>query len=57
LGGAKLEITRYRGVRQLVRQAPLDDDAIDRTVKNLHIGRAVVRDRRWRPDRAHGAAA
>ena len=34
--------TGYREVRQLLRRAALDDEAIDRAAKNLHIGHAVV---------------
>jgi hypothetical protein len=35
-------VTGYRGVRQLLRRAALDDDAINRAVKELHTGHAVV---------------
>jgi hypothetical protein len=35
-------VTGYRATRQLLRQAALEDDAIDRAVKELHIGRTVV---------------
>jgi hypothetical protein len=35
-------VTGYRAVRQLLRRAALDDDAIDRAVKELHDGHAVV---------------
>ena len=35
-------VTGYRGVRQLLRRAALDDDAVDRAVKELHVGHAVV---------------
>jgi hypothetical protein len=40
--GEHSRVTGYRGVRQLLRRAALDDDAIDRAVKELHIGHAVV---------------
>jgi len=40
--GDHSRITGYRGVRQLLRQAALDDDAVDRADKELHIGHAVV---------------
>jgi hypothetical protein len=36
------QVTGYRGVRQLLRRAALDDDAVDRAAKDLHIGHAVV---------------
>ena len=35
-------VTGYRGVRRLLRRAALDDEAIDRAVKQLHTGHAVV---------------
>ena len=35
-------VTGYRGVRQLLRRAALDDEAVDGAVKELHIGHAVV---------------
>jgi len=35
-------VTGYRGVRQLLRRAALRDAAIDRAVKELHVGHAVV---------------
>jgi hypothetical protein len=35
-------VTGYRGIRQLLRRAALDDEAVDRAVKELHIGHAVV---------------
>jgi hypothetical protein len=35
-------VTGYRGVRQLLRRAALRDAAIDRAVKELHVGPAVV---------------
>jgi hypothetical protein len=35
-------VTGYRGVRQLLRRAALDNDAVDRAVKDLHDGHAVV---------------
>jgi hypothetical protein len=41
-GAERTRITGYRGVPQLLRRAALDDDAVDRAVKDLHIGRAVV---------------
>jgi hypothetical protein len=41
-GAERSRITGYRGVRQLLRRAALDDDAVDRAVKDLHIGHAVV---------------
>jgi hypothetical protein len=39
---AHSRVTGYRGVRQILRRAAIDDDAVDRTVKDLHIGHAVV---------------
>jgi hypothetical protein len=38
----RLRLTGYRGVRRLLRRAELDDDTIDRAVKQLHAGNAVV---------------
>ena len=35
-------VTGYRGVRQLLGRAALHDEAIDRAVKELHTGHAVV---------------
>jgi hypothetical protein len=35
-------VTGYRGARQLLRRAALHDEAINRAVKELHTGRAVV---------------
>ena len=35
-------VTGYRGVRQLLRRAALDDDAVDRVVQELYIGHKVV---------------
>jgi hypothetical protein len=35
-------VTGYRGVRQLLRRAALDDEAVDGAVKKLHGGHAVV---------------
>jgi hypothetical protein len=35
-------VTGCRGVRQLLRRAALDHDAVDRTVKQLHLGHAVA---------------
>jgi hypothetical protein len=40
--GEHSRVTGYRGVRQLLRRAALDDEAIDRAAKDLHIGHAVV---------------
>jgi hypothetical protein len=40
--GERSRVTGYRGVRQLLRRAALDDDAVERAVKKLHIGHAVV---------------
>jgi hypothetical protein len=40
--GEHSRVTGYRGVRQLLRRAALDDEAVDRTLKELHIGHAVV---------------
>jgi hypothetical protein len=39
---AHSRVSGYRGVRQLLRRAALDDDAVDRAVKDLHNGHAVV---------------
>jgi hypothetical protein len=38
----RTRVTGYRGARQLFRRATLDDDAVTRTVKDLHAGHAVV---------------
>jgi hypothetical protein len=35
-------VTGYRGIRQLLRRAALDDHAIERAVEELHKGRTVV---------------
>jgi hypothetical protein len=35
-------VTGYRGARQILRRAALHDEAINRAVKELHTGRAVV---------------
>jgi hypothetical protein len=40
--GEQSRVTGYRGVRQLLRRAALDDEAINRAVKELHTGHAVV---------------
>jgi hypothetical protein len=40
--GEHSRVTGYRAVRQLLRRAALDDDAVDRAVKDLHNGQAVV---------------
>jgi hypothetical protein len=40
--GEHSRVTGYRAVRQLLRRAALDDDTVDRAVKKLHIGHAVV---------------
>ena len=40
--GERSRVTGYRGVRQLLRRAALDDDAVDGAVKELHGGHAVV---------------
>ena len=39
---ARPRVTGYRGVRQLLRRAALDNDAVDRAVKDLQDGHAVV---------------
>jgi hypothetical protein len=39
---ARSRVTGHRGVRRLLRRAALDDDAVDRAVKDLHDGHAVV---------------
>jgi hypothetical protein len=39
---ARARVTDHRGVRQLLRRAALDNDAIDRAVKDLHDGHPVV---------------
>jgi hypothetical protein len=38
----RARVTGLRGVRQLLRRAALDDDAVDRAVTELHMGHAVV---------------
>jgi hypothetical protein len=38
----RARVTDHRGVRQLLRRAALDNDAVDRAVKDLHDGHAVV---------------
>jgi hypothetical protein len=40
--GEHSRVTGHRGARQLLRRAALDNDAVDRAVKDLHIGHAVV---------------
>jgi hypothetical protein len=40
--GEHSRVTGYRAVRQLLRRAALDHDAVDRAVEKLHIGHAVV---------------
>jgi hypothetical protein len=35
-------VTGYRGIRQLLRRAALDDAAVERAVEELHKGRTVV---------------
>jgi hypothetical protein len=40
--GEHSRVTGYRGVRQLLRRAALDDEAVDRALKELHIGHAVM---------------
>jgi hypothetical protein len=40
--GEHARVTGHRAVRRLLRRAALDDDAVDRAVKELHIGRAAV---------------
>ena len=39
---ARSRVTGHRGARQLLRRATLDHDAVDRAVKDLHDGHAVV---------------
>jgi hypothetical protein len=39
---ARSRVTGHRGVRQLLRRAAVDNDAVDHAVKDLHDGRAVV---------------
>jgi hypothetical protein len=39
---ARSRVTGLRGVRHLLRRAALDHDAVDRAVKDLHDGHAVV---------------
>jgi hypothetical protein len=38
----RARVTSLRGARRLLGRAALDDDAVDRAVNDLHIGRAVV---------------
>jgi hypothetical protein len=38
----RARVTDHRGVRQLLRRAALDNDAVDRAVKDLHDGHTVV---------------
>jgi hypothetical protein len=38
----RARVTGLRGARRLLGRAALDDDAVDRAVNDLHIGRAVV---------------
>jgi hypothetical protein len=40
--GEHSRVTGYRAVRQLLRRAAIDDDAVDRAVKDLHTGHVVV---------------
>jgi hypothetical protein len=40
--GEHSRATGYRAVRQLLRRAALDDDAVDRAVGELNLGQAVV---------------
>jgi hypothetical protein len=40
--GEHSRVTGYRGVRQLLRRAAFDENAIDRAVKELHIGRSLM---------------
>jgi hypothetical protein len=40
--GERSRVTGYRAVRQLLRRAALDDEAVDGAVEKLHIGHAVV---------------
>jgi hypothetical protein len=40
--GEQARVTGYRGVRQLLRRAALDEDAIDRAITELRMGRTVV---------------
>jgi hypothetical protein len=40
--GERARVTGYRGVRQLLRRAALDDEAVDGAAKALHGGHAVV---------------
>ena len=35
-------VTGYRGAREFLRRAALDDEAVDRAVRQLHTGNAVV---------------
>ena len=41
-GRERARITGLRGARRLLRRAALDADAVDRAVRELHRGRAVV---------------
>jgi hypothetical protein len=41
-GRERSRVTGYRAVRQLLRRAARDDDAVERALKQLHIGHAVV---------------
>jgi hypothetical protein len=41
-GTERARVTGLRGVRRLLGRAALDDDALDRAVNDLHMGRAVV---------------
>jgi hypothetical protein len=38
----RARITGLRGARRLLRRAALDDDAVDRAVRELHQGRAIL---------------
>ena len=40
--GEHSRVTGYRGVRQLLRRAALGDEAVDRALKELHIGHPAV---------------
>ena len=39
---ARSRVTGHRGVRQVLRRAAADNDAVDRAVRDLHDGHAVV---------------
>lgn len=41
-GAERRRVTGYRGVRQLLRRVALDDDAVDRAIKELHLGHTAV---------------